>query len=378
MLYEVRNITNISRHLINENILKINQIIGTISFLNEIVDSIMTHLKPLYIARRFLFLHSESLIHHSRIRPLFGKMTDDIDLIKQYLNIHSTGKWNPTIIDPIHLRRELLKFTKQLPSKLALLENSHSNIWHAYRFLTVNPVIHRNKLILMIRIPLVDLDSGMNLYKIYNLPIFHQNIGKSLKYQLEGTNLFVTRDNKSATIFSDTEFIKCTLAEGHFCNLNTGHYHVDTTQWCVIAIFFKDNDRISKYCKLAVNNITGPQANYIDQGHWAISLDKSTQMEKKYEDHTHVKTLKPPLTFIILQPACSAFSSDIKLPPYLKQCSKGFHVALKSANLHVSIFIPTKLRTWTHFNLTHVTPVEVENLKKLEPAPAIPIDQLRA
>ena len=44
----------------------------------------------------------------------------------------------------------------------------------------------------MIRIPLVDLDSGMNLHKIYNLPIFHQNIGKSLKYQPEGTNLAIT------------------------------------------------------------------------------------------------------------------------------------------------------------------------------------------
>ena len=127
----------------------------------------------------------------------------------------------------------------------------------------------------------------------YNLSIFHKNIGKSLKYQLEGTNLAVTRDNKYATILSNTEFIKWTLAEGHFCNLNTGLYHVDTTQWCVTAMFFKDNDRISKYCKLAINNITGPKANYLDQGYWAISLDKSTQMEIKCEEHIHIKTLLP-------------------------------------------------------------------------------------
>ena len=110
----------------------------------------------------------------------------------------------------------------------------------------------------MIKIPLVDLDSVMNLYKIYNLPIFHQNIGNTLKYQFEGTNLPVTRDNKYAAILSDTEFIKCTLAEGHFCNLKSGLYHLYTTQWCVTAMFFKDNDKISKYCKLAVTNITDP------------------------------------------------------------------------------------------------------------------------
>ena len=75
----------------------------------------------------------------------------------------------------------------------------------------------------MIRIPIIDLDSGMNLYKIYNLPIYNHCIGKSLKYQLEGTNLAITRDNKYDTILTDTEFIRCTFTDGHFCNLNTGY-----------------------------------------------------------------------------------------------------------------------------------------------------------
>ena len=131
---------------------------------------------------------------------------------------------------------------------LALLQIPYNNSSHPW-----------NKLILMIRIQLVDFDLGMNLYKIYNLPIYHHNIGKSLKYQLEGANLTITKDNKYATILSDTEFIRCTLAEGHFCILNTGLYHFDTNQWCVTAMFFKDNNKISKFCRVAVNNITGPR-----------------------------------------------------------------------------------------------------------------------
>ena len=124
----------------------------------------------------------------------------------------------------------------------------HTNVWHYYRFLTLSPVTHGNKLVLMIRIPLIDLASGMNLYKIYNLPTYSHHIGKSLKYQLEGTNLAVTKDNKNATILTDTEFIRCILADRHFCHLNTGLYHVDTNQWCVTTMFFKDNDKISTYC----------------------------------------------------------------------------------------------------------------------------------
>ena len=91
-------------------------------------------------------------------------------------------------------------------------------------------------------------------------------------------------------------------------------------------------------------------------------------MEIKCEDHSHVETLQPPITFINLQPVCSAFSSTIKFPPYFMWYSKGFHVALKSANLHIPEFTTSGFRVWTHFSLSNVTKPEIENLKKLAPA----------
>ena len=51
----------------------------------------------------------------------------------------------------------------------------------------------------------------MTLYKIYNLPVIHHEISKFLTYNIEGNNLAVTKDNKYATILSDTEFIQCIL-----------------------------------------------------------------------------------------------------------------------------------------------------------------------
>ena len=84
------------------------------------------------------------------------------------------------------------------------------------------------------------------------------------------------------------------------------------------ALFLKDNYKIQNKCKLAVTDITGPQAKYLDQGNWAISLTEPTQMEIKCSDHTHIKTLQPCITLIILQPTCSAFSPMIKLPHYFK------------------------------------------------------------
>ena len=101
-------------------------------------------------------------------------------------------------------------------------------------------------------------------------------------------------------------WIVCKLGAEQPPNLyfyNTGLYHVDTNQRCITATFFKDNDKISTYCRVAIENIIWPQANYLDLGHWAISVETTLQMEIKCEDHSHVKILQPPVTFI--KPATS-------------------------------------------------------------------------
>ena len=165
ILDEIVTITNISRELINENRLKIDMIIYTILSINETILNIKTHIQISFTAKRFLLLHSEFMIHHTRIRYLLKQMQHDMEmtLIREYLNIHRTGRLNPNIIDPIHLRQELIKINKQLPTQLSLPENLKTNIWNYYKFVTVTPISHDNKIILMIKIPKIDLDSSMTV-----------------------------------------------------------------------------------------------------------------------------------------------------------------------------------------------------------------------
>ena len=139
-------------------------------------------------------------------------------------------------------------------------------------------------------------------------------------------------------------------------------------------MFLTQNDRINQYCLLSIANSTEPQAIYLDQGPWAISVEKPTQMESRCPKVTQVKSLNPPITFITLQLACSGFSPEVKLPPYFRQFLKGFHVAFKSAHLNIPKYEPTNFRIWNTFNLANVSLIESEKLKKLAPAPTIPID----
>ena len=127
----------------------------TILSINETILNINAHIQTLFTARRYLLLHSDSMIHHTRIRYLLKQMQQDMTIIREYLNIHSTGRLNPNIIDPIHLRQEIIKINKQLPTQLSLPENHRTNIWHYFKFLTVTPITHDNKIIQMINIPLM-------------------------------------------------------------------------------------------------------------------------------------------------------------------------------------------------------------------------------
>ena len=276
VLNDIITITNVSRGLINENIKKINNIIDTIISLNQTIHDIRGQLQPLYTARRFMLMHTEFLIHHTRIRTITRQMNNDIELIRSYLSTFTTGKLTPQMIDPTHLKQELLEICNQLPPTITLPEDPTINIWHYYMFLTVKPMINDNQLLLMIKIPLLDSDSTMTLYKIHNLPIYNPDIGKSRSYQLEGSNLAVTKDNSYVTILTEAEFIQCTLAQGHLCSLNTALYHIVYLKWCLAAMFLKQNDQKNEYCPLSITNIAGPQAIYLDQGSWAISIEKPT------------------------------------------------------------------------------------------------------
>ena len=155
---DIISITNVSRSLISENIKKINGIIDTIVTLNQTIKNVAGHLGPLYTTRKFMFMHTEFISHHTRIRMVTRQVADDIKLIKSYLTTFTTGKLTPQIIDPKHLRHELLKIHTHLPAKITLPVNPISNIWHYYKFLTATPVIDGTQLILMIRIPLLNTD----------------------------------------------------------------------------------------------------------------------------------------------------------------------------------------------------------------------------
>lgn len=378
VLSDIITITNVSRSLINENRQLINGMIQTIITLNTTLKEIQNDLFILFTTRKFLLTYAETLIHTHRLHLAVNDLINDVKTMEQYMSMLSSGELNPNLITPDLLIKELLNIQKQLPPSIKLPEDPTQNIWHYYNFLSVSHTTHGNKIIVLIKLPLIDHDSSLDLYRIYNLPVFNPSLNKALTYQLETSTIAVTKDRNYATIPTESEFLECTLASGHFCNLRSALYHMKTSKMCVISLYLKDKATIDENCEMNVVNITGPLALYLDQGTWAIATTDSEQMEVTCPLQKHVITIDPPLSMINLQPACSAFSSKIKLPPYFKKFSQGFPLAIKEANLHTPTFQPFDFRAWNSLDVSNLSEVQISNLQKLKPANSIPVNILKA
>ena len=69
---------------------------------------------------------------------------------------------------------------------------------------------------------------------------------------------------------------------------------------------------------------------------------------------------------------------DAMLPFGNQQYSKGIEVAFQTANLDVPKFIPVNLCIWKSFGLQNLSSYQEVNLKKLNPVPENPINDLKS
>ena len=62
-------------------------------------------------------MHTEFLIHHTRIRTITRQMTNDIE-IRSYLSTFTTGRLTPQMTESNPSQTRLLKISQQLPPKI--------------------------------------------------------------------------------------------------------------------------------------------------------------------------------------------------------------------------------------------------------------------
>ena len=104
---------------------------------------------------------------------------------------------------------------------LALLNDPNQDIWSYYELLWINPIVFDDFLVSILQVPLVDKSLIMNVYKGYNLLIFHPVLQKTCHYSLEGEYLALSSDGDYATLLLEHDILIFVFTRGQMCQFDS-------------------------------------------------------------------------------------------------------------------------------------------------------------
>ena len=212
----------------------------------------------------------------------------NIESVYAYLRIMNSHHLDPTVM-PVSQLRELLEYVQQEiegSSRLALpLELNNHDIQGYYNIIRVTALITDDVLFIVMTILLKDTSLQMNVYKVHNLPLIHPKLNISVTYELEGTYLAIGHEGHYVSLPQEGEVTMCLLTRGGLCRMNQAMYPSDKVDWCIWALFIKNEQMVKKVCTYNIQKRNGNLAQSLGGYLWAISsvaTEKNTgQMLKR-------------------------------------------------------------------------------------------------
>ncbi|MCG8045976.1 MAG: hypothetical protein N0E48_09980, partial [Candidatus Thiodiazotropha endolucinida] len=336
MLDEQMTILNVSRIQIAENRQAIMSLV-------DCMDEFEGRIHNLTVAIQKRFEHIEMFVNIyaqmdlilAGLRDAIQRGTIYLDNLRLEINMLSLSRLSPSSITPRNLRKLLTQINNKLPSTLKLPEDPRSNIWYFYRTLTCSTIMDGSQIVVVINIPLLDFTGEYEVYRVYNIPLpmpSRQNKVRLTyvpdmvaKYDIESAGLLINKDRSRYTLLTEHELLECSNQFTKYCSPRSAIMPVNLNQLCVLALFFKDEPKVNKYCcRLVQPNTLLPMGTYLTQGLWVIGTKEKIDFSivclgmsgrKSIKTHT-TQAIDPPLGIIQLEPGCHAANNFLSLPPY--------------------------------------------------------------
>ena len=312
-ILETARFLNITYGYVSENRMAINLLQVHLAMINHTLIQTMTEVKFIKYTIAVLTDARSAL---SRLGIGLTALQHNVEGIYEYMRVLATYQVNSVILPPDALRRMLDRIKEDMKRnpRLQLPEDPDKNIWTYYSIMRITPIVMENFLLVVLTVPLIDTSLQMNIYRVHNLPTLHPELKVQFTYQLEGKYLAISKDGIYAALPEDKDIQICQATDGYLCMMNQALYPIEKIEWCIYALFERNQTRIGKYCIISSKVRHANLAQSLDGYMWAISPLVEEKIQVRCLTETHIEVVRPPLTMLYVGNGCEAYSTNIFIP----------------------------------------------------------------
>ena len=288
-------------------------------YIHDLADTLDRMANKLERFQYFMEHYAIILSEIDSLDHMLDEEEDGISKMRHTLMTIQTHQLSALVISPYKLRNHLNRVSNDLNNKprLRLPGNYKEDIWSFYSVIKVYPILTENSVILVCSIPLVDVSTDLDLYRVHNLPAVSVETQISVKYVLEGNYFAITKNRDFVAIPQEDTMLYCESTRQHVCHLNAPLIPRDKCTLCVCAMFDDikqdQTERIRRDCFVTAREVKGSQAVNLEGNVWAVVPDRETVLLKHCHDKPERVKITPPVTFVNLTGGCSAFTKDLYL-----------------------------------------------------------------
>jgi len=319
------SILNVTQSATKENRDQLNDVVKTLGQfdvrLKNFSESVNTQLIE---SNNFMitYFHLDLLV--SEIRDLVMRANLLFEHLDSQLTAVSLGHLSPNLISPFNLRTILLEIKAELPALCQLPFSLDNDLINYYKYLPLSGVVEGNKLIMLIKIPLVQQYESFTMYDIINIPIIHSNrsqdhsLTKSavVKYDLPHRGIAINEKHDRYALLTSEDFQVCATAP--YCTLEKPLYSTGNSNDCIAKLFLGREQDIKRQCNKVINmHMSLPYAAHLIKGSWLVVTDEPLRLAIQCKGINQITStwidVHIPFDIVQVQAGCVASSDKLTL-----------------------------------------------------------------
>lgn len=348
VVHESISILNMSRIEISENRHAIMGLVTSVLRLDKKLENLVNELqRQISENKHFTEMYLKLDLIIGEIKDMVQNAMFYLEHLQTQLNFLALGKLNPSCLSPKNLLHLLTEIKSHLPSSLSLISDPKTNLWLYYKQLQTSALLFDDKIVVVIKIPLLQVNNQYEIWKVFNLPIIIRSLdgdqnaqGMVATYRIESSGLMINKAKTKYALLNQVELAVCSEPTVNYCNVQSPIFPVNLAKLCIVHLFLQKTEMVRKYCEsIVMMNTRLPFAIKLMNFLWGVvSQTELTFSIVCNNDQSITKITKPPIDILRVGAECIASNDFFTLTSSYVHTSD-FEVVNEDLNLLRSINI---------------------------------------